>query len=156
MVSAQRQGRWAKEDFTDGAIPMRELRELRVGIFGLGGIGTAVARRALALGMSVAGVRRRPEHGGPKGAQWVGGLSDVPRLASGSDVLVIAAPHTTETVGAVDRRVLERLPHQALVRRHQHAWMVAEGASGGQRDVLPHVVRALDVTAPHPLPAGPL
>src|SRR5260370_1427592 len=29
MISAQRQSRWAKDDFTDGAIPMREFRELR-------------------------------------------------------------------------------------------------------------------------------
>ena len=65
MVSAQRQGRWAKEEFTDGAIPMREFRDLRLGVFGLGGIGHAVARRALALGMAVSGVRRRPEKGGP-------------------------------------------------------------------------------------------
>src|SRR5258706_7128508 len=114
MISAQRQGRWAKDDFTDGAIPMREFRELRLGVFGLGGIGTAVARRGLALGMKVAGVRRRPERsegaGAPKWVEWVGGLADLPRLASGSDVLVIAAPHTAETVGAGDRPGLQRLP----------------------------------------------
>src|SRR5258706_4744375 len=81
MVSAQRQGRWAKEDFTDGAIPMREFRELRLGIFGLGGIGTAVARRGLALGMSVAAVRRRPGNGGPPRAQWIGRLYELRRLA---------------------------------------------------------------------------
>src|SRR5207247_9468266 len=115
MVSAQRQGRWAKEDFTDGAIPMREFRELRLGVYGLGGIGTAVARRGLALGMKVSGVRRRPERGGPKGLEWVGGLSDLARLAGGSDVFVIAAPHTAETVGTVDRRVRERLPDQTRV-----------------------------------------
>src|SRR3989449_10742076 len=90
MVSAQRQGRWAKEDFTDGAIPMREFRELRLGVFGLGGIGTAVAKRGLALGMSVAGVRRRPERGGPPGAKWIGRLEDLARLAAGGDVLGIA------------------------------------------------------------------
>src|SRR5207247_9424777 len=59
MVSAQRQGRWAKEDFTDGAIPMRDFRDLRFGILGLGGMGSAVARRGLAPGMSLAAVRRR-------------------------------------------------------------------------------------------------
>ncbi len=76
MVSAQRQGRWAKEDFTDGAIPMREFRDLRLGILGLGGIGSAVARRGLALGMSLAAVRRRPERGGPSAARWIGTLAE--------------------------------------------------------------------------------
>jgi len=154
MVSAQRQGRWAKEDFTDGAVPMREFRELRLGVFGLGGIGTAVARRGLALGMKVSGVRRRPDRGAPKGVEWVGGLADLARLAGGSDVLVIAAPHTPETLGAVDRRVLERLPHQALVIN------VSRGSLLDEQALLELLERgrltgaALDVFATEPLPAG--
>ena len=154
MVSAQRQGRWAKEDFTDGAVPMREFRDLRLGVFGLGGIGTAVARRGLALGMKVSGVRRRPERGGPKGMEWVGRMADLVRLSGGSDVLVIAAPHTTETVGAVDRRVLERLPHQALVVN------VSRGSLLDEQALLELLERgrltsaALDVFGTEPLPAG--
>jgi len=154
MVSAQRQGRWAKEDFTDGAVPMREFRDLRLGVFGLGGIGTAVARRGLALGMKVSGVRRRPERGGPKGMEWVGRMADLARLSGGSDVLVIAAPHTTETVGAVDRRVLERLPHQALVIN------VSRGSLLDEQALLELLERgrltgaALDVFATEPLPPG--
>ena len=154
MVSAQRQGRWAKEDFTDGAIPMREFRELRLGVFGLGGIGTAVARRGLALGMKVSGVRRRPERGGPKGVEWVGKLEDLPRLASGSDVLVVAAPHTTETVGAVDRRVLERLPHQALVVNVSRGSLLDETALLELLELRRLRGAALDVFATEPLPAG--
>ena len=154
MVSAQRQGRWAKEDFTDGAIPMREFRELRLGVFGLGGIGTAVARRGLALGMKVSGVRRRPERGGPKGVEWVGKLDDLPRLASGSDVLVVAAPHTTETVGAVDRRVLERLPHQALVVNVSRGSLLDETALLELLELRRLRGAALDVFATEPLPPG--
>jgi len=154
MLAAQRQGRWAKEDFTDGAIPMREFRELRLGVFGLGGIGTAVARRGLALGMKVSGVRRRAERGGPKGVEWVGGLADLPRLAGGSDVLVIAAPHTAETVGAVDRRVLERLPHQALVVNVSRGSLLDEAALLELLELRRLRGAALDVFATEPLPAG--
>jgi len=153
MVSAQRQGRWAKEDFTDGAIPMREFRELRLGIFGLGGIGTAVARRGLALGMSVAAVRRRPERGGPPGAKWIGRLEDLPRLAAGSDVLVIAAPHTTETAGAVDRSVLERLPLHGLVINVSRGSLLDEQALLELIDLRRLRGAALDVFAVEPLPA---
>lgn len=154
MVSAQRQGRWAKEDFTDGAIPMREFRDLRLGVFGLGGIGNAVARRALALGMAVSGVRRRPERGGPPRVSWIGRLSDLPRLAEGSDVLVIAAPHTNETAGAVDRTILERLPLHAVVVNVSRGSLLDEAAlldlleQGRLRGA------ALDVFATEPLPAG--
>lgn len=156
MISAQRQGRWAKDDFTDGAIPMREFRELRLGVFGLGGIGTAVARRGLSLGMKVAGVRRRPERseGGPKGVEWVGGLADLPRLAAGSDVLVIAAPHTAETVGAVDRRVLERLPHHALVINVSRGSLLDETALLELLELRRVRGAALDVFGTEPLPAG--
>ena len=153
MVSAQRQARWAKEDFTDGAIPMREFRDLRVGIFGLGGIGNAVARRALGLGMSVAGVRRRPERGGPNGARWVGTLADLPRLASGSDVLVIAAPHTAETAGAVDRTVLERLPLHALVVNVSRGSLLDETALLELLEMRRLRGAALDVFGAEPLPA---
>jgi phosphoglycerate dehydrogenase-like enzyme len=153
MVSAQRQGRWAKEDFTDGGIPMREFRDLRVGIFGLGGIGSAVARRALALGMAVAGVRRRPERGGPAGAKWVGQLADLPRLASGSDVLVIAAPHTSETVGAIDRTVLERLPLHAVVVNVSRGSLLDETALLELLEMRRLRGAALDVFGVEPLPA---
>lgn len=159
MISAQRQSRWAKDDFTDGAIPMREFRELRLGVFGLGGIGTAVARRGLALGMKVSGVRRRPaapppERDGLKGLEWVGGLGDLPRLAAGSDVLVIAAPHTAETVGAVDRRVLERLPHQALVVNVSRGSLLDEQALLELLELRRLRGAALDVFGTEPLPAG--
>jgi phosphoglycerate dehydrogenase-like enzyme len=154
MISAQRQTRWAKEDFTDGAIPMRELKELRLGIFGLGGIGTAVARRGLALGMEVAGVRRRPEKGGPKDVAWVGKLDDLARLASGSDVFVIAAPHTEETAGAVDARVLERLPHQAIVINVSRGSLLDEAKLLELLELRRLRGAALDVFGTEPLPTG--
>jgi phosphoglycerate dehydrogenase-like enzyme len=154
MVSAQRQGRWAKEDFTDGAVPMREFRETRVGIIGLGGIGSAVARRALGLRMAVAGVRRRPERGGPNGVEWVGGLADLPRLAVRSDVLVIAAPHTAETTGAVGRQVLERLPHNAVVVNASRGALLDEQALLELLELRRLRGAALDVFGVEPLPVG--
>src|SRR2546430_2828309 len=115
MREFQAMERWARAEFTDGAVVVRELGELRLGVFGLGGIGGAIARRGLALGMSVAGVRRRPERGGPPGARWVGGAADPPPLAAESDALVIAAPHTTATPGAGAPQGLQRVPPGALV-----------------------------------------
>ena len=154
MAAAQRQGRWAKEEFADHAESVRELRDVRVGILGLGGIGNAVARRALALGMAVSGVRRHPERGGPTGVRWVGGLHDLARLAAESDCLVIAAPHTTETAGAVDRAVLERLPRGALVINVSRGSLLDETALAALLDSRHLAGAALDVFATEPLPAG--
>ena len=153
MVAAQRQGRWAKEDFTDGAVPMREFRDLELGVVGLGGIGSAVAKRALALGMRVSGVRRRPDRGGPSGIHWVGSLEQLPQLASHSDVLVIAAPHTKETAGALTRAVLERLPPHAIIINVSRGSLLDEAAL---LDLLERGrIRgaALDVFGTEPLPA---
>ena len=156
MVAAQRDGggRWAKEEFTDAGAPVRELRDLRLGVVGLGGIGSAVARRGAALGMSLAGVRRRPERGGPDGARWVAGLDDLPRLAAESDVLVIAAPHTSATAGAVNRSVLERLPRDAIVINVSRGSLLDETALLELLDAGRLGGAALDVFAIEPLPAG--
>lgn len=157
MVAAQREGegRWAKDEFTDdGAAPVRELRDLRLGIVGLGGIGNAVARRGVALGMSLSGVRRHPERGGPDGALWVGGLDELPRLAAESDVLVIAAPHTSDTAGAVSRSVLERLPRDAMVINVSRGSLLDETALLELLDAGWLAGAALDVFGIEPLPAG--
>jgi phosphoglycerate dehydrogenase-like enzyme len=154
MLEAQRAERWARDEFADLRHPVFELRDVRVGVLGLGGIGTAVARRALALGMGVAGVRRRPERGGPDGIRWVGGLGDLPRLAAESDCLVIAAPHTRETTGAVTRGVLERLPPGAIVVNVSRGSLLDEGALRELLDRGRLRGAALDVFATEPLPSG--
>jgi len=154
MRAAQDAGQWAKDEFADLQVPVREFCDLRVGVFGLGGIGTAVTRRALALGMTVAGVRRRPEQGGPAGLRWVGGLDALARLASESDCFVIAAAHTTDTAEAVGRAVLERLPDDAVVINVSRGSLLDETAllerlaTGRLRGA------ALDVFRTEPLPSG--
>jgi phosphoglycerate dehydrogenase-like enzyme len=151
-AQAQALHRWTKHEFEGLTVPMREFRDLRVGVLGLGGIGTAVARRALALDMSVAGVRRRPARGGPPGTRWVGGPDDLPRLASESDCLVIAAPHTGATAGAVDRAVLARLPRHAVVVNVSRGSVLDEVALLDLIDQGRLAGAALDVFSVEPLP----
>ena len=152
MAAAQREHRWAKEAFTDVAGSVRELRDLRVGVVGLGGLGAPVARRAIALGMRVAGVRRRPERGGPPGIAWVGGPADLPRLAGESDVLVLTAPQTRETQAVVGRAVLERLPPGAIVVNLSRGALLDEAALVSLLDAGRLRGAALDVFAVEPLP----
>jgi phosphoglycerate dehydrogenase-like enzyme len=153
MRAAQAARRWEKDVFTDLSLPLREFTDLRVGIMGLGGIGSAVARRALALGMRVAGVRRRPERGAPGGVRWVGGFGDLPRLAAESDCFVIAAPQTAETAGSVTRAVLERLPRDAIVLNVSRGSLLDERAVGELVAARRLRGAALDVFATEPLPA---
>jgi len=156
MRAFQAAGHWANAELTAAPVRVRELSELRLGVFGLGGIGGAIARRGVALGMSVAGVRRRPARGGPPGVgvRWVGGLADLPRLAAESDCFVIAAPHTDQTRGAVSRQVLERLPPEAIVVNVSRGELLDETALLDLLDASRLRGAALDVFTEEPLPAG--
>jgi phosphoglycerate dehydrogenase-like enzyme len=154
VVRAQAERHWIQGAFGEREVPVRELGQLRIGILGLGGIGSAVARRALALGMRTAGVRRRPARGGPAGLAWVGGQEALGRLAAESDVLVISAPRTALTDHAVGREVLARLPSGAVIVNVSRGALLDEVAllealeSGRLRGA------ALDVFTVEPLPAA--
>jgi phosphoglycerate dehydrogenase-like enzyme len=157
VVRAQTERRWIQSAFGDRTIGVRELATLRVGVVGLGGIGSAVARRAVALGMRVAGIRRRPALGSPPGVGWVGAWLDLDRLAAESDVLVIAAPRTPETAGAVGAAVLERLPAGAVVVNVSRGALLDERALLARLDAGALRGAALDVFAAEPLaPDHPL
>ncbi|MCL6499603.1 MAG: hypothetical protein K6U07_06230, partial [Firmicutes bacterium] len=89
-VAGQREGRWLKDAVTDRSLPVRELSGARMGIVGLGGIGSEIARRAAALGMEVRAVRRHPEKRGMGRAIFgiiMGGLATL-YLSVGIVVLV--------------------------------------------------------------------
>ena len=154
MRALQAGERWASTELTALPVSVREFAVLRLGVFGLGGIGGANARRGIALGMSVAGVRRRPERGGPPGVRWVSGFDALPRLAAESDCFVIAAPHTDQTRGAVSRAVLERLPPEAIVVNVSRGELLDETALLDLLDASRLRGAALDVFTVEPLPPG--
>src|SRR4029077_142929 len=70
-----------------------------LGLIGLGGIGEAVARRALAFGMEVTGFRRRPLPSSVGGVQLATSLDAVLKSAGH---LVVAAPYTPRTHHLLD------------------------------------------------------
>jgi len=155
-VRAQAERRWGKEDFESADAPVRELSEGTVGLLGLGGIGRAVARRAVALGMRVA-ASRRSSAAGPSGVEVLAGEGALDRLLSISDYLVVTVPRTPETEGMIGARELARLPKDAVVVNVSRGGIVDE-------DTLAEALRSgslrgagLDVFAREPLPpASPL
>jgi phosphoglycerate dehydrogenase-like enzyme len=152
-VRAQAERRWGKEPFEAADAPVRELSEGTVGLLGLGGIGAAVARRALALGMRVAALRRSRAEG-PAGVEVLAGEGALDRLLSISDYLVVTVPRTAETEGMVGARELALLPRGAVVVNVSRGGIVDEEAlaealrGGGLRGA------ALDAFATEPLPAS--
>ena len=84
-------------------LPARELRQVTIGIVGLGSIGRNVARLALAFGARVIGTRKEPDQRKdftepiPEGMERILGHDQLPELLAESDFVVLAVPLTAET-----------------------------------------------------------
>jgi lactate dehydrogenase-like 2-hydroxyacid dehydrogenase len=99
-------GNWSK-----GPFPLaRSLAGKTVGIVGLGGIGTAVARRAEVSRMQVKWFGPRPKTGVPY--EYVGNLE---QLAQESDVLVVCCSGGAATHHLVNARVLDMLGPEGVL-----------------------------------------
>jgi phosphoglycerate dehydrogenase-like enzyme len=142
-----------------------ELRDVTVGIVGLGSIGRAVGALATAFGCRVIAVRRRPETGvepardgddlsfGEAMLDRVGGPEMLPELLGESDFIVLAAPLTPETEDMINADTL------AMVK--PGAWLinVARGRLIDERALLralrdgPLGGAVLDTFREEPLPA---
>jgi phosphoglycerate dehydrogenase-like enzyme len=122
-----------------------------LGLVGLGGIGSAVATRALAFGMRVRAHRRTGRPSSVPGVEIARNLGD---LVAGADHVVLAAAATPETRHLIDARALAHLKPGA------HLVNVARGSlvdPDALRDALDdgRLARAsLDTVEPEPLPDG--
>jgi lactate dehydrogenase-like 2-hydroxyacid dehydrogenase len=102
-----RGGKWGSEPFPGGI----KVSGKRLGIFGLGQIGKAVARRAEGFDMQVSYTSRHVADG----VRWPR-IERLVDLAAWSDFLVICAPGTPETAATVDAAVLAALgPSGSLI-----------------------------------------
>ncbi|HEV8545897.1 MAG TPA: D-2-hydroxyacid dehydrogenase [Candidatus Limnocylindrales bacterium] len=115
LLELQRERTWQPLEGT-------ELRDVTVGIVGLGSIGRAVGALATAFGCRVVATRRRPESGGARSVpadatgddvsfgeamlERLGGPETLPALLAESDFVVLAAPLTPETQNMIDAATL--------------------------------------------------
>jgi phosphoglycerate dehydrogenase-like enzyme len=120
-------------------------------LLGLGGIGQAVATRALAFGMRVVALRRSER---PSPIPGVERARDLESLVGTADHLVLAAPVTGETRGLIGDAAL------ACVKPGMHLVNVARGELVDQ-DALRRALddgrialASLDCVDPEPLPTG--
>jgi phosphoglycerate dehydrogenase-like enzyme len=127
---------------------------LTLGLVGLGGIGTAVAERARALGMRVLAVRRRHVAGDASPvADEVFGPEGLREVLSRSDAVVVCAPATPETQDLFDAAAFAAMRPGAVFCNVARGSLVDEGAllDALRRGHLGAAV--LDVTREEPLPA---
>jgi len=117
---------------------VQRLEGCTAGIVGYGGIGRAVGRRAEALGMKIAAVRR---HEG-----------DIDQVIAQSDYLVISTPLTRETTGLINRERITRMRPTSVLINVSRGEVVDEAALIDA--LLSKRIRgaALDVFQTEPLP----
>ena len=143
-----RQGRWGlwQPDRWLG----EEMHGRTLGIFGMGGIGQAVARRGHAFGMRILYTSRSPKPTAER--QWQAQRVPWETLLAESDFLSLHVPLTPETRHIVDATALRRMKPTAYL---------INMARGGVVDTEALVMAleqgwirgaALDVTDPEPLP----
>jgi phosphoglycerate dehydrogenase-like enzyme len=149
-VPAQAKGEWADEAVPESR--MWEVKGRTMLVVGLGGIGTEVAKRAHALGMTVIATR----NSGTDGPDYVAevGLADkLLPFAARADVIVSTLPLTPETKGLMNKAFFDAVKRGALfinvgrggtVDTDDLVAALNDGRLGGA---------GLDVTDPEPLPA---
>jgi lactate dehydrogenase-like 2-hydroxyacid dehydrogenase len=102
-----RSGEWVNGDFAFG----RSLGQRRLGIIGLGRIGSAIAKRAAAFDMEIAYHGPREKSGAPY--RYV---ADLVELAEWAEILVAACPGGEATRNLVDGKVIAALgPEGSLI-----------------------------------------
>jgi phosphoglycerate dehydrogenase-like enzyme len=148
FLAVQPEGRWDRGLAEDGMWTMEGKTVL---VVGLGGIGTEVARRAHALGMTVIAIRNSRREGPPYVAR-VGLPGELLQFAREADFVVNTAPLTDATLGMFDAGFF------GAMRQGAHFVNVGRGQSV-VTDALVAALRSgrvggagLDVTDPEPLP----
>ena len=130
----------------------RHLADCTLGVIGAGAIGSEIAKRAKAFGMTILAVDPHPRT--IDGVCEVQPLEHLSDLLAGSDFVVIAAPHTPETEKLFTRQLFEQM------RRSAYLINIGRGAIVDLNDLTAALQTGLiagaglDVFEIEPLPSG--
>ena len=144
LLDQQRKREWRTR-------PVARLSGRRLVVLGLGETGRRVAARAAALGVTVRGVRRRPEP--VPHVEEVLPPSRIAEALAGADALAVCAPLTPETRGLVSAEALAALAPGAFVVDVSRGGLVDEAALIDALDAGALGGLARDVFEDEPLPA---
>ena len=139
----QRERRWQE-------LPLPHTALRRVGVMGLGEIGSDCARKLAALGFQVRGWSRTPK--GLPEVRCFSGEAGLPDFLSESEILVAVLPLTAETTGVVNARALARMPRGSYFVNIARGGLVVEQDLLAALDSGQLAGAMLDVTQTEPLP----
>lgn len=133
-------------------MPLKPAAQRRIGVLGLGVLGTAVLERLRLFGFACAGWSRSPRE--IEGVECYAGEGSLDAFLARTDILVCLLPLTSATRGLLDASLFARLPRGASLIQ------TGRGPQLNQPDLLAaldsgQLLNAiLDVTDPEPLPPG--
>jgi phosphoglycerate dehydrogenase-like enzyme len=114
ILEHQRTRQWAQNEVLGERLPWL-LDRRTLGLIGVGTIGSEIALRADAFGMHVMGLRRRLGNDQVPGVHEMLPSTELDALLARSDVLVIAAPLTPDTLSMIGAPQLARMKRGALL-----------------------------------------
>jgi phosphoglycerate dehydrogenase-like enzyme len=125
-----RRGDWQSQWAVGAAIPppWPELAGKAIGILGYGHIGSAIAGRARAFGMTVRVIRRNTRPTGDDNLDFCGGPEQTAEVLRLSDFVVVAMPATPETTGSIGPEQLRLMKPTAFLINVARAQIVDEAA----------------------------
>ena len=126
-----------------------ELEGKTVLIVGLGRIGGRLSELAKAFGMNVIGFRRDPA-AGPRAADSVHTLAELPAFLPAADFVVLTCPLVPETRGLIDAKALGLMRRSAFLVNAARGGCVVEAALVDALQAGRIAGAALDVTDPEP------
>jgi phosphoglycerate dehydrogenase-like enzyme len=150
-VRRQVEHRWAQDELESDTTSIFTLEGRRMGIVGLGSIGSEIASLAAAFGMEVWGVRRRLDQAVPTGVARVLPPTDLDDLLASSDVVVLAAPHTRSTDRLLGAREIALMRPDAMLVNISRGTIVDDEALVAALRSRRIAGAALDVFAHEPL-----
>ena len=117
---------WAQEELQ--MVPCPPIGNSRALVVGLGEIGRRVAKLAAGLGFTVTGLRRRLDQPTPDGVGRVIGVSELLTELPLTDVLILAAPRTSETGAMIGRAEFAAMKPTTVLVNVGRGRLVDEGA----------------------------
>lgn len=143
--AAQRERAWRQ------SIPARRTESTRIGIMGLGEIGTFMGKRLRDLGFAVLGWSNSRKH--IDGIESFAGSQELREFLARSDFLVCVLPLTPDTRGILNRETFSMLPKGAFVINIARGEHLVEADLIAALDSAHLSGAALDVFVTEPLPA---
>jgi phosphoglycerate dehydrogenase-like enzyme len=114
VMARQRNHEWALDEI-EATGSVRTLRGRLMGIIGLGSIGLEVAQAASGFGMRIWATRKRVDEPVPPSVERILPAGQVNELLASSDVIVLSAPLTPETLQLINANTLAMMKRGAFL-----------------------------------------